>query len=139
MAAPAGPSGPKRVASGTRLVAGFLALAVIAGTAFLLYARHAMETRPPDSPESAAGTAVRADNTAVGLLGGIREVVVRGSERSGDTGFATATVVADVVGARDTATFRAELRGRDGRWFFADGTLAFPDGRSIPIRGSPGY
>ena len=132
-------AGPERIASGTRVVAGFLVLAAAAGTAFVLYARHAMETRPPDSPGSAAETAVRADNTAVGLLGGVRRVVVRTTDRRGDEGLASATVVADVVGARDTATLRAELRGRDGRWYFADGTLEFPDGRSIPIRGSPGY
>lgn len=137
--AAAGSSSPERAASGTRLVAGFLALAAIALIAFLLYGRRSMTHRPPDSPETAAEVAVRADNTAVGLLGGILRVETRRVERDGDERFATARVVARVVGARDTATLRAEVRARDGRWFLADGELVFPDGRAIPIRGSPGY
>jgi len=120
-------------------VAAVLGLATIVFAAFFLYGRRVMRDRPPDSPAAAAEAAVRSDNTAVGLLGGVRsfrprEVARRGSER-----FATATVEADVVGARDSGLLRAELRGRDGRWFFADGTLVLSDGRSVPIRGSPGY
>lgn len=118
---------------------GFLVIAAAALTAFLLYGRRTMTRRAPDSPETAAEIAVRADNTAVGLLGGIRRVETRSVERDGDGTHATATVVAEVEGGRDTATLRAELRTRDGRWLFVDGALVFPDGRTIPIRGSPGY
>lgn len=120
-------------------MAGLLGLATLVFAVFFLYGRQVMRDRPPDSPAVAAEAAVRSDNTAVGLLGGVRSFRPRDVQRQGSEGFATATVEADVVGARDSGTLRAELRGRDGRWFFADGTLVLSDGRSVPIRGSPGY
>lgn len=120
-------------------MAGLLGLATLVFAVFLLYGRRVTRDRPPDSPAAAAEAAVRSDNTVVGLLGGIHSFRPRDIERRGSERFATATIEADVVGARDSGTLRAELRGRDGRWFFADGTLVLSDGRRIPIRGSPGY
>ena len=64
----------RNVRSGTWLV---LLLAVFAATAFLVfrwYGDRALEARGPDTPFAAARERIEADNTMVGLLGGIRRV-----------------------------------------------------------------
>ncbi|HUP00772.1 MAG TPA: hypothetical protein VM737_04535 [Gemmatimonadota bacterium] len=118
--------------SGTRVVLLFALFAAVAFGLFRLYGQRAMDERPTDTPLSAARDFVRADNTAVGLLGGIREmrpVEMRALGRS------RVALSAIVIGARGRARLDADMELEDGRWRIARAALRFPDGRRFPLAG----
>lgn len=117
--------------SGTLLVLGFVLFAGVAFGLFRVYGGRAMDERPPDTPLSAVRDFVRADNTAVGILGGIRTIdpiQVRGEGPSGRA------VSATVIGVRGQARIEATLEERGGRWIVTRAELRLPDGRRLPLR-----
>ncbi|MGH7550546.1 MAG: hypothetical protein ACREK3_07290 [Gemmatimonadota bacterium] len=137
---PAGPRGGGASAglagrSGTWLV---LLMALFAATAFLLfrwYGERALEARGPDTPFQAARERIEADNTLVGVLGGIRRVEpleVVGENRAGG---AAASVSALAVGSRDSARVYLDLAVEDDRWTVVRASARLADGRRLPLEG----
>ncbi|MGH7565191.1 MAG: hypothetical protein ACREK2_00015, partial [Gemmatimonadota bacterium] len=59
------------MSSGTRVVLGFVLFAAVVFLVLEIYGRGSLDRRDPDSPVAAARAAVQADNTVVGLIGGI--------------------------------------------------------------------
>lgn len=125
------------MSTGTRLVLGFTLFALIVFAALQLYGGRSLARRGPDSPAFAARQAAQADNTLVGLLGGILEfhvVNASGATTSPDA----AHVEARIVGARDSGRMRADLVRRNARWTVRDATFTLSDGTTIPVAGSAG-
>lgn len=122
--------------SGSWLV---LLLALFAAGAFVLfrwYGGRALEDRGPDTPFAAARERIAADNTLVGLLGGIRRVEplkVVGENRAGGAG---ASVSALAVGSRDTARVYLDLDFETGRWTVVRASARLADGRRLPLDGA---
>lgn len=116
-----------------------LLLALFAATVFLVfrwYGDRALESRGPDTPFAAARERIEADNTLVGLLGGIRGVQpleVVGDNRSTGAG---ASVSALAVGSRDSARIYLDLAIEDGRWRVIRGSAWLADGRRLPLEGA---
>ena len=114
-------------------------LALFAAGAFVLfrwYGGRALEARGPDTPFAAARERVAADNTLVGLLGGIRRVEpleVIGENRSTGAG---ASVSALAVGGRDSARVYLDLIVEDGRWAVVRASARLADGRRLPLDGT---
>ncbi len=131
-----GPSLASAVRSGTWLV---LMMALFAALAFLLfrwYGERAVEARGPDTPFQAARERIEADNTLVGLLGGIRLVEpleVVGENRPAG---AAASVSALAVGSRDSARVYLDLDVEDDRWTVIRGSARLADGRRLPLEGT---
>ncbi|MGH7544341.1 MAG: hypothetical protein ACREK7_10420 [Gemmatimonadota bacterium] len=123
--------------SGTALVLLFGLFAALAYAVFRVYGERALEARGPDTPVTAVRELVEADNTLVGLLGGIRRV--EPIEVVGDTGpeGAGASVSAVVVGGRDSARVYVDLAVEEGRWVPLRTSAVLTDGRRLPPRGSP--
>lgn len=134
-----GPTGPRGGTSrtgrsGIRLV---LMMALFAAGAFFLFAwygHRALEARGPDTPFRAAREVIEADNTLVGLLGGIRRV--EPLEVVGENGPAGASVSALAVGSRDSARVYLDLAVDDDRWKVIRASAWLPDGRRLPLDGA---
>ncbi len=123
--------------SGTALVLLFVLIAAFTYVVFRVYGHRALETRGPDTPVSAVRELVEADNTLVGLLGGIRRI--EPIEVVGDSGpdGAGASVSAMVVGGRDSARVYVDLAVENGRWVPLRTSAVLMDGRRLPPEGSP--
>jgi hypothetical protein len=125
------------VSTGTRLVLGFVLLAALVFAALEIYGGRSLARRELDSPGFAARDAAQADNTLVGLLGGIVEfhlVDVPAHAASPDS----AHVEARVLGARDSGRLHADLVRRDARWTVRGASFTLSDGTTIPVTGSSG-
>ena len=123
--------------SGTTLVLLFVLFAALAYLAFRVYGGRALESRGTDTPVTAVRELVEADNTLVGVLGGIRRVEpieVLGDLASEGAG---ASVSALVVGGRDSARVYVDLAVEGGRWVPLRSSALLPDGRRFPPEGSP--
>lgn len=114
-------------------------LGLFAAAAFLMfrwYGERALEVRGPETPFQAARERIEADNTLVGLLGGIRRVEpleVVGDSRSTGAG---ASVSAFAVGSRDSAQVYLDLAVENGRWAVVRASARLPDGRRLPLDGA---
>ena len=129
-----GADGGRNVRSGTWLV---LLLAVFAAAAFLVfrwYGERALEARGPDTPFAAARERIEADNTLVGLLGGMRRV--EPLEVVGAPAGAGASVSAVAKGRRDSARIYLDLAIEDGRWKVMRASALLTDGRRLPLEGT---
>ena len=125
------------MSTGTRLVLAFALFVAIVFAALQLYGGRSLSRREPDSPEFAARQAAQADNTLVGLLGGIVEFQVVGvpvHPANPDS----ASVEARVMGARDSGWLRADLVRLEAGWTVREATFTLSDGTTIPIAGSAG-
>lgn len=125
------------MSTGTRLVLAFALFSAIVFAALQLYGGRSISRREPDSPAFAARQAAQADNTLVGLLGGIVEfhvVDVPAHTASSDS----ARVEARVLGARDSGRLHADLVRLDARWTVREATFTLSDGTTIPVAGSAG-
>ena len=120
--------------SGTALVLLFVVFAALAYVAFRVYGDRALEARGPDTPVTAVRELVEADNTLVGLLGGIRRV--EPIEVVGDSGLGGpgASVSALVVGSRDSARVYVDLAVEEGRWVPLRTSAVLMDGRRLPLQ-----
>ena len=125
------------MSTGTRLVLGFALFSLIVFVALQLYGGRSLARREPDSPALAARQAAQADNTLVGLLGGIVEfhlIDVPTYSASPDS----AHVEARVLGARDSGRLSADLVRLHARWKIREATFTLSDGTTIPVVGSSG-
>ena len=119
--------------TGSRIVLGLALLAGVAVAVLQIYGVRAASRHGPDSATAALRETVQADNTLVGLLGGIRELrVIEEQERDE----ASARLEATVVGSRDSGWLVADLSVREGRWRVRSASVTLSDGRRIPIAGS---
>jgi hypothetical protein len=123
--------------SGTALVLLFVVVAGLVYAVFRLYGDRALEARGPDTPVTAVREMVEADNTLVGLLGGIRRV--EPIEVVGDNGLEPdgVSVSAVVVGGRDSARVYVDLAVEGGRWVPVRSSAVLAGGRRVPPRSSP--
>ena len=103
-----------------------------------VYGGRSLSRRGPDSPAQAAHEVVQADNTVVGLVGGVEGFEPLVSETGGGTGSPRARVEARVVGGRDSGRMSADLVLVDGRWTVLRATFTLSDGTTIPVAGSAG-
>jgi hypothetical protein len=123
--------------SGTALVFLFVVVAGLVYAVFRLYGDRALQARGPDTPVTAVREMVEADNTLVGLLGGIRRV--EPIEVVGDNGLEPdgVSVSAVVVGGRDSARVYVDLAVEGGRWVPVRSSAVLAGGRRVPPRSSP--
>ena len=124
------------MSTGTRLVLAFALFSAIVFAALQLYGGRSLSRREPDSPAFAARQAAQADNTLVGLLGGIVDfhlVDVRHQPNA-----ATAHVEARILGTRDSGRLGATVARADDRWSVLSATFTLSDGTTIPVAGSAG-
>jgi hypothetical protein len=123
--------------SGTALVFLFVVVAGLVYAVFRLYGDRALEARGPDTPVTAVREMVEADNTLVGLLGGIRRI--EPIEVVGDNGLEPdgVSVSAVVVGGRDSARVYVDLAVEGGRWVPIRSSAVLTGGRRVPPRSSP--
>ena len=124
------------MSSGTRVVVGFVLFAILVFAALEFYGTRAIARRGPDSAVVAARTAVQADNTVVGLIGGIDSFEPIAIGRSDDAD--SARVEASVAGERDHGRLVADLIREDGRWIIRTASFTLSDGTTIPVTGSTG-
>lgn len=125
------------MSSGTRVVLGFVLFTAVVFTAFEIYGRRAIAHRGPDSPVVAAREAIQADNTVVGLVGGIGTFETIDIE-PGTSDSAAARLEARVLGARDSGRMIADMAIENGRWIVRRATFTLSDGTTIPVAGSAG-
>jgi hypothetical protein len=126
------------VSSGTRIVLGCLLFATIVFAVLSIYGKGSLGRRDPDSPDAAARRMVQADNTVVGLVGGISSFEQLELEKWSANGVSTARLEARVVGARDSGRLIAELSQRQGAWAVRQATFTLSNGTTIPVTGSAG-
>lgn len=124
------------MSSGTRVVVGFALFAILVFAMLEFYGTRAIARRGPDSAVVAARTAVQADNTVVGLIGGVDSFEPIDIERSDDADFAR--VEASVAGQRDHGRLTADLIREDGLWRIRTASFTLSDGTTIPVTGSTG-
>lgn len=124
--------------TGTRVAIGSLLFTLAVLLVLLLYGRGSLSRRDPDSPAAVAREMLLADNTVVGMVGGIREFEPTTVTETTVADSLTAFVEARVIGARDSGRLRAELTVRGGRWRMGDAAFTFSDGTTIPVAGSAG-
>lgn len=124
---------PPRLKSGTRIVLLFVLFAAAAFAAFRIKGGRVMAERPPDTPVTTVRTFVQADNTTVGLVGGIRSVRPLEVHAREEHGVGTSSVSAVVVGARDSGRLLADLEIVDGRWQVVRAAIVLSDGRRLPL------
>ena len=122
------------MSSGTRVVVGFVLFAVLVFAALEFYGTRAIARRGPDSPVVAARTALQADNTVVGLIGGVSSFDPIDIEQSDDPDIAR--VEASVAGKRDHGRLVADLVREDGRWRIRTASFTLSDGTTIPVTGT---
>ena len=125
------------MSSGSRLVIGFALFAVVVFGALEIYGRRSLARRGPDSPVLVAREALQADNTVVGLVGGIGTFETIDIE-PGTSDSAAARIEARVLGARDSGRLVADLAIENGRWIVRQATFTLSDGTTIPVAGSAG-
>lgn len=121
--------------SGSRVVLGLLLLVGAVFVVLQTYGGRALSRRAPDSATAALREAVQADNTVVGLLGGIRELRVVEERTPNDV---STRVEGVVLGSRDSGRLIADLTVREGRWRVRSASVTLSDGRRMPIAGIPG-
>jgi len=126
------------VSSGTRLVLGFLLFAAVVFGVLRMYGGRSLSRRAPDSPLVAAREAVQADNTVVGLVGGIEAFEQVAVDTPSSGAGSRARLEARVLGARDSGRLIADLAVQDGRWTVRHATFTLSDGTTIPVAGSSG-
>lgn len=126
------------MSSGTRVVLGCLLLATVVLAVLAIYGRQSLNRREPDSPGGAAQRMVQADNTVVGLLGGISTFELLELEKWSVAGVPSARLEARVVGARDSGRLVAELSRPEGTWVVRHAAFTLSDGTTIPVAGSAG-
>jgi hypothetical protein len=126
------------MSTGSRLVLGFLLFATFVFAALQIYGGRSLSRREPDTPAFAAREAAQADNTLVGMLGGVLEFHVVAIGPPADSSVAATRLEARIVGARDNGRLLADLAQEDGRWKVRSAVFTFADGRTIPIAGSAG-
>lgn len=127
------------MSSGTRLVFAFLLFAGLVFVVLEVYGGRSLSRRGQDSPALAAREAVQADNTVVGVVGGIETFEALSVEFPEGTAAERARVEARIVGGRDSGRMVADL-GRDerGRWTVRSASFTRSDGTTIPVAGSAG-
>lgn len=118
--------------AGSRTVVLLAALAALALLAFLAYGGRATRRAGPDTPAAAARDFARADNTVVGLLGGVRAVQPILDERPAPR---RASIVATVVGARDSGRLWADLTRAEDRWRVERAAFAVTGGDPLVLAG----
>ena len=123
--------------SGTIVVLLFVLFAALAYAVFRVYGDRAIETRGSDTPVTAVRELVEADNTLVGLLGGIRRIDPIEVVGDGGPEGPGASVSALVVGSRDSARVYVDLAVDDGRWVVLRTSAVLMDGRRLPPQSSP--
>jgi hypothetical protein len=121
--------------SGTKLVIGFAILAVAAFVLLRFYGRHVIEGLAPQTPISATRQYVLADNTVVGRMGGVREVVLIELEPL-DTGGDTVALSAEVVGRAGGGMVFADLARSGRQWRLLRASFITPDGQRLPLAGA---
>lgn len=126
------------MSSGTRVVLGCLLFATIVFALLSIYGKGSLNRRDPDSPDAAARRMVQADNTVVGLVGGISSFEPIELEKWSANGVPSARLEARVVGARDSGRLSAELSHQQGAWTIRRATFTLSDGTTIPVAGSAG-
>lgn len=122
--------------SGTALVLLFALFAALAYVVFRVYGDRALEARGPDTPVTVVRELVEADNTLVGLLGGIRRIEPIEVVGDGGPEGPGASVSALVVGSRDSARVYVDLAVEDGRWVPLRTSAVLTDGRRLPPQSS---
>ena len=118
--------------SGNRIVFLFVAFAALAAGLFQAYSRHSLDTREVATPVTAARSFVNGDNTVVGLLGGVRDLVPERVEAAGPS---VRALVASVVGARDSGRLYADVEFVDQRWSVQRAVFVMSDGTRLPLTG----
>jgi hypothetical protein len=105
--------------------------------AFLLlrfYGQHVMAGRGPETPISSVREYVLADNTVVGRMGGVREVVMI-ELRPLDTAGDTVALSAEVVGRAGGGMVFADLARTANRWHVLRASFIAPNGERLPLEG----
>jgi hypothetical protein len=126
------------VSTGTRVVLGCLLFATVVLAVLSFYGKGSLSRRDPDSPTAAARRMVQADNTVVGLVGGISAFEPVEVETWSAAGIASARIEARVVGATDSGRLIAELEQGPDRWTVRQAKFTLSDGTTIPVAGSAG-
>ncbi len=126
------------MSTGTRVAIGFVLFAFAVLVVLLLYGRESLSRRGPDSPAAVAREMLQADNTVVGMVGGIRTFETIAVTESAAADPSTALVEARVLGTRDSGRLEAELTREDGRWNMRRASFTLSDGTTIPVAGSAG-
>lgn len=121
--------------SGTKLVAVFFALGAVAITLIQLYGDRVMDHREPDSPVVAAREFVSSDNTVVGMLGGVQDVVPTEVKPINQDGPAASAIAAQVTGLRQSGVLYADLEVVDDRWAVVRAAFVLSGGERLPLRG----
>ena len=124
--------------TGTRVAIGFVLFALAVLVVLSLYGRGSLNRRAPDSPAAVAREMLQADNTVVGMIGGLREFETLAVTESAVTDSPAARLEARVLGARDSGRLTAKLTLEDGRWSINAATFTLSDGTTIPVAGSAG-
>ena len=124
--------------TGTRVASGFLLFALGVLAVLFLYGRGSLNRRGPDSPAAVAREMLQADNTVVGMIGGMREFETLEVTTSAVADSAAARIEARVLGARDSGRLAAELTLEGGRWRMRRASFTLSDGTTIPVAGSAG-
>ena len=120
--------------SGTKLVLAFVVLAAAAFVLLRFYGQNVMAGRGPGTPISSVREYVLADNTVVGRMGGVREVVMvelRPLDGAGDT----VALSAEVVGQAGGGMVFADLARMANQWRVLRATFITPDGERLPLEG----
>lgn len=120
------------VLSGTRIVLLFFLLAVVFIVIMYGYGRR-VGSRYRDTPDAVLAERIEADNTVVGLVGGVERVVVTDEREIGEDEVGLA---ARVLGARDSGRVYADLAERDDRWRVVRAAFVLSGGRRLPLEGS---
>ncbi len=126
------------MSTGTRVAIGFVLFALAVLVALFLYGRESLSRRSPDSPAAVAREMLQADNTVVGMVGGIRTFEPISVTENTVADSPTAVVEARVLGARDSGHLRADLMLEEGRWTMRRASFTLSDGTTIPVAGSAG-
>ena len=124
--------------TGTRLAIGSLVFGLAVVVVLLLYGRESLGRREPGSPSGAAREMLQADNTVVGMVGGIRKFEILELTESAVEDSLTAGLEARVLGTRDSGRLQARLTFEAGRWSVRRASFTLSDGTTVPVAGSAG-
>ena len=126
------------MSSGSRVAIASLLFALGVLAVLFFYGRGSLSRRGPDSPAAVARAMLQADNTVVGLIGGLREFETIAVTESAVADSRAARLQARVLGARDSGHLTAELTLEDDRWSMRSARFTLSDGTTIPVAGSAG-
>jgi hypothetical protein len=126
------------VTTGTRVAIGSLLLALGVLAALYLYGRGSLSRRGPDSPAAVAREMLQADNTVVGMIGGLQVFETLEVTGNAVSDSPAAWIEARVLGARDSGRLTAELTLVGGRWTMRRARFTLSNGTTIPVAGSAG-